>query len=143
VDRVSTGRIRSVATAADIAAFEKVPFAQRIAAKSIYDAIKLGGALKPDAPALQFLPNARADETPIVTSHREFMAQVTQAANVFHALGVGPNDVVSFLLPLIPQAFVALFGAEAAGIANSVNPLLEQHQIVEILREASPKAGGA
>ena len=139
LDRVITDRVPSLATAADIALFEKVPFAERIAAKSTYDAIKLGGALNPDAPALQFLPNARADETPIVTSHGEFVAQVTQAANMFHALGIGPNDVVSFLLPLIPQAFVSLFGAEAAGIANPVNPLLERHQIAEILRAAATK----
>ena len=58
-------------------------------------------------------------------SYRDFVARVTQAANMFHALGVGPNDVVSFLLPLVPDAFVTLFGAEAAGIANPVNPLLE------------------
>jgi fatty-acyl-CoA synthase len=139
LDRVITGRIPSLTTAADIAAFEQIPFAERVAAKSTYDAIKLGGAIKPDAPALQFLPNARADETAIVTSHREFVARVTQAANMFHGLGVGPNDVVSFLLPLIPEAFVSLFGAEAAGIANPVNPLLEPHQIAEILRAAGTK----
>ena len=55
---------------------------------------------------------------------RQFIARVTQAANAFHALGVGRGDVVSVLLPLLPQAFFALFGAQAAGIANPVNPLL-------------------
>jgi fatty-acyl-CoA synthase len=55
---------------------------------------------------------------------------------MFHALGVGEGDVVSFLLPLLPDAFVTLFGAEAAGIANPVNPLLEPHQIAEILDAA-------
>jgi fatty-acyl-CoA synthase len=139
LDRIISDRIPSLATSAEVAGFEKVPFAERVAARSTYDAIKLGGALKPDAPALQFLPNARADETPIVTSHREFLAQVTQAANLFHALGVGPNDVVSFLLPLIPEAFVSLFAAEATGIANPVNPLLEPNQIAEILRAAATK----
>jgi fatty-acyl-CoA synthase len=44
--------------------------------------------------------------------------------------------VVSFLLPLLPEAFMTLFGAEAAGIANPVNPLLEPHQIAEILQAA-------
>jgi fatty-acyl-CoA synthase len=38
---------------------------------------------------------------------------VTQTANLFSELGVGPNDVVSFLLPLLPQSFYTLFGAEA------------------------------
>ena len=59
---------------------------------------------------------------------------------MFHALGVGKDDVVSFMLPLVPDAFVTLFGAEAAGIANPVNPLLEPHQIAEILRSrATPR----
>src|SRR6202012_4896108 len=88
-------------------------------------------------PAIQFLANADPADTPVVISYRDFLAGVTQTANMFHALGVGPNDVVSFLLPLLPEAFMTLFGAEAAGIANPVNPLLEPHQIAEILEAAN------
>ena len=72
-------------------------------------------------------------------SYGQLVARVTQAANMFHALGVGASDVVSFLLPLLPQSFFTLFGAEAAGIANPVNPLLETHQIAEILEAAGTK----
>ena len=124
------------ATDADVQAFERVPYAERIAARSTYDAIKLGAARNPDAPAIQFLANADPADAPFVISHRDFFARVTQAANMFHALGVGDNDVVSFMLPLLPEAFVVLFGAEAAGIANPVNPLLEPYQIAEILDAA-------
>src|SRR6202000_400315 len=96
----------------------------------------LGAAHNPDAPALQLLANADPADAPVVVSYRDFLARVTQAANMFHALGVGPNDVVSFLLPLVPDASVTRFAAEAAGIANPVNPLLEPHQIAEILDAA-------
>lgn len=136
LDRVITNEMPSFATAADLTVFESVPYAERIAAQSTYEALKIGAAHNPDTPALQFLPNAHADDTVVVVSHRDFIARVTQAANMFHSLGVGPNDVVSLLLPLLPQAFIALFGAEAAGIANPVNPLLEPHQIAEILAAA-------
>jgi fatty-acyl-CoA synthase len=125
------------ATDTDVRAFEQIPYADRVAAPSTYDAIRLGAAMNPDAPAIQFLPNADPADTPIVISHRDFLAAVTQAANMFSAIGVGANDVVSFLLPLLPEAFVTLFGAEAAGIANPVNPLLEPHQIAEILEAAN------
>jgi fatty-acyl-CoA synthase len=125
------------ATEADVRAFEQVPYADRIAAQSTYDAIKLGAAKNPDAPAIQFLPNADPADTPLVISYRDFVARVTQAANMFHALGAGGSDVVSFMLPLLPEAFITLFGAEAAGIANPVNPLLEPHQIAEILQAAN------
>ena len=43
------------------------------------------------------------------------------------------------LLPLVPQAFVALFGAQAVGVANPVNPLLSPAQLAEILRAAGTK----
>ena len=139
LDRVVGNAFPSLATAADVKIFEAVPYFERIAAASTFDAIKLGAAHKPDAPAIKFLPNASPDDTPIVITHGQFVARVTQAANMFHALGIGAGDVVSFLLPLLPQSFVTLFGAEAAGIANPVNPLLEAHQIAEILEAAGTK----
>jgi fatty-acyl-CoA synthase len=136
LDRMIGGEYPCFGTDAEVRAFAKTPYADRIAAHSTYDAIKLGAAHNPDAPAIQFLPNADPADNPIVVSHRDFIARVTQAANAFHALGVSDNDVVSFLLPLFPEAFITLFGAEAAGIANPVNPLLESHQIAEILETA-------
>lgn len=136
LDRVIGDDYPSFTSDDDVRAFEQVPYAERIAAQSTYDAIRLGAAPNPDAPALQLLPNADPTDQPIVISHGDFVARVTQAANMFHALGVGPTDVVSFLLPLLPEAFITLFGAEAAGIANPVNPLLEPHQIAEILEAA-------
>ena len=127
------------ASDADVRAFEKIAYADRITAQSTYDAIGLGAAHNPEAPAIQFLPNADPGDTPIIISHRDFAAGVTQAANMFYALDVGSDDVVSFLLPLLPEAFLTLFGAEAAGIANPVNPLLESHQIAEILEATRSK----
>ena len=128
-----------LSSAAAVAAFEAVPYDERIAARSTYEALRLGRDANPDAPAISFLPQASADDTPVVITHRAFFAAVTQAANAFAGLGVGPGDTVSLLLPLVPQAFTALFGAEAAGVANPVNPLLEPYQLVEILRAARTK----
>jgi len=119
--------------------FESVPFDERIAAKSTYDAIRIGAAADPGKPAIVFLPNSDPQEAGVTISYREFAGGVTQAANMFHALGVGPADVVTMLLPLLPQSFFTLFGGEAAGIANPVNPLLEPAQIAEILRAANTK----
>ena len=125
--------------AADVTAFEATPYAERIAAHSTYEALRLGAARDPAAPAIQFLAKADAEQQPLVLSHAQFFAGVTQAANMFADLGVGPGDVVSFLLPLLPQSFTGLFGAQAAGIANPVNPLLSPLQIGEILRAANTK----
>jgi fatty-acyl-CoA synthase len=139
LDRCIGATRPSLRTAADLAAFEATPYAQRIKAQSTYEALQIGAALDPEAAAIHFLNRADPDETPLTISHAQFIARVTQAANLFQQLGVGPNDVVSLLLPLVPQAFFALFGAQAAGIANPVNPLLSAAQIAEILRAAGTK----
>jgi fatty-acyl-CoA synthase len=139
LDRIIGSEYPKFATDAEVRAFEQVPYPERIAAASTYDAVRLGAAYNPNAPAIQYLPNADPAENPIIISHRDFVARVMQAANMFHALGVGSVDVVSFLLPLLPEALIALFGAEAAGIANPVNPLLEPYQIREILEAAHTK----
>jgi fatty-acyl-CoA synthase len=139
LDRCIGAQRPSLRSAAELAAFEATPYSQRIKAQSTYEALQLGAALDPAAAAIHFLSKADPDETPLTISHAQFIARVTQAANLFHHLGVGPNDVVSLLLPLVPQAFFALFGAQAAGIANPVNPLLSAAQIAEILRAAGTK----
>lgn len=139
IDRAMGSQRPSLASSADVQALEAVPFAQRCEAVSTLDAIRIGAAHDPQAPALQFLPGADAAEPAQVWSHGEFLAHVTRAANLFHVLGVGPDDVVSLLLPLVPQAFAALWGAEAAGIANPVNPLLEPRQLAEILNAAQTR----
>ncbi|MCX7201466.1 MAG: acyl-CoA synthetase, partial [Burkholderiales bacterium] len=122
-----------------VRAIEAVPLTERLAALSTYEALRVGAAHNPQAPAIHLLPNADPADTPITLSHAQFFAGVTRTANALHALGVRPGDAVSFLLPLVPQAFMTLYGAEAAGIANPVNPLLEPYQLAEILRAAGTK----
>lgn len=139
LDRFIGNDYPDFATDAEVRAFEQVPYADRVAAESTYDAIRLGAERNPDGAAIQFLQNADPADTPVMVTYRDFVARVTQAANMFHALGVEKGDVVSFMLPLVPDAFVTLLGAEAAGIANPVNPLLEPHQIAEILEAANTK----
>jgi fatty-acyl-CoA synthase len=139
LDRFIGAHLPHFRSDADLADFETIPYAQRIASQSTYAALQAGAAVDPEAPAIHFLPQADADQEPVVISHGQFMAKVTQAANLLHDLGIGPDDVVSFLLPLLPQSFYTLFGAQAVGIANPVNPLLAPHQLAEILRAAKTK----
>ncbi len=136
IDRVMGGARPSLSSAADVAAIEAVPLQDRLEAASTYEAIQIGARRDPAALAMQFLPTCAVDDVAITMTYAEFLTKVTQAANLFSALGVGPSQVVSILLPLLPQNFYALFGAEAAGIANPVNPLLEPHQLAEILNAA-------
>jgi fatty-acyl-CoA synthase len=140
LDRLIGEQLPSFRSAADIQAFEATAtYEQRIAAQSTYEALQRGAAIAPGAPALQFIASATSLEPAVTLSHAQFLARVTQAGNLFHAQGVGPQDVVSFLLPLLPQYYFGLLGAQVAGIANPVNPLLSPHQLAEILRAARTK----
>ena len=67
------------------------------------------------------------------------LGKVSQAANLFRSLGVGPNDVVAYVLPNCNETVLTLLGGAVAGIANPVNPLLEPEQIGSILRETNAK----
>ncbi len=139
IDRVMGATRPSLSTAAGVAALEAVALQDRLEAASTYEAIQIGARRDPSALAMQFLPTCAVDDVAITLTYAQFLAKMTQSANLFSALGVGPQDVVSVLLPLLPQNFYALFGAEAAGIANPVNPLLEPHQLAEILNAAGTK----
>lgn len=137
LDRLIGPALPELRSLADVAALEaQAPWAECVAAASTYEALQRGAAVNPDAPALIFLPDADPNAAHERWSHREFLARVTQVGNLFHRLGVGPNDVVSLLLPLLPQAYFALFGAQMAGIANPVNHMLSPAQIAEILHAA-------
>ncbi len=65
--------------------------------------------------------------------------QVSQAANMFRALGIGESDVVAYVLPNCNETLVTMLGGAVAGIVNPINPLLEPEQIASILRETKAK----
>lgn len=137
LDRLIGPELPRFRNAQEVADFEaQAPYEARVAASSTWQALQLGGAIDPAAPAISFLPNADPDEAAQVISHGDFNRQLVQAGNLFQSLGIGPGGVVSLLLPLVPQAFVALYGAQTVGVANPVNPLLSATQLAEILRAA-------
>ena len=92
-----------------------------------------------DAPALSYIADA-ADFRHVHTwSFRTLLAKITQAANLFHAVGIGPGDVVAYALPNLPKTHFALWGAEAAGVALAINPTLAGEQVADLLRAAEAR----
>jgi fatty-acyl-CoA synthase len=123
----------------DIRKIESVPLAERFTEKSTYEALTVGAAVNPDAVALNFILTGDRYENPISVSYGTLMGSINRAANCFHDLGIGPHDVVTYLLPNVPQTHYVLWGAEAAGIVNPINPLLEPAAIRDICRAAGTK----
>jgi acyl-CoA synthetase (AMP-forming)/AMP-acid ligase II len=121
----------AIATLADIEALERSPLEQYRPEQSVFDLLARVAALHPDKLAIRYLA-APAPEAPT----RDIFRRIVQAANLFRELGVGPHDAVSMLLPILPETFFAMFGAQAAGIANPINFLLEPEHIAALLRQA-------
>lgn len=128
-----------VVTVADIEEFEKIPIEDRLEFFNTYDMIKHGAAINPEATAISFILSGDAYTAPKQVTYREFLSQVTRTANLFHDLGIGPRDVISYLLPNLPQTHYVLWGGEAAGIVNPINPMLEPPTIREICQAAGTK----
>lgn len=128
-----------IRTLADIEAFEQTPWEERTSAESTYELLCEAERQYGDEPALGFLANAMPEEEPSIWSYRELLTRIRQAANLFTAHGIDGQGVVSLLLPNLPQFHFALWGAQAVGIGNPVNPLLEPRTIAGILREAGTR----
>lgn len=126
-------------TIADVEEFEKVPFDERCKITNTYDLLKHGAAIDPDAVAISFFLSGDTYASPQRISYRELIAKITQAANFFHDLGIGPGDVVSYLLPNLPETHYVLWGAEAAGIVNPLNLLLGPSMIRDVCLAANTK----
>jgi fatty-acyl-CoA synthase len=123
----------------DIEEIEKTPYSERVSRKSTLELLEEGAAMQPDAPAISFLQSGDTYDQPLVISHRELISRIRRTANLFADLGVGAGDVVTYVLPNLPQTHYVLWGAEAAGIANPINPLLEPGTIRDICRAAGTK----
>jgi fatty-acyl-CoA synthase len=123
----------------DIEAFENTPIENRMDVSNTYDLIQKGAAINPDAKAISFFLSGDTYDQPMQVTYRELMANITRTANLFHDLGVGPQDVISYLLPNLPHTHYILWGGEAAGIVNPINPLLEPGTIAEICQAAGTK----
>ena len=126
-------------TLADIVAIEQTPLSARPVAPDTFTMVRRGVALNPQALALRFVFNGEKPAESVDYTYAELMARLHQTANLLHGLGVGPIDVVSYLLPNLPETTFVYCGGQAAGIVNPINPLLEPAQIADILNACGTK----
>ncbi len=124
---------------ADIQTLEEIDINDLPLPTSTYQLLKQSAADFEDRIALKFLPTGAVEEDSFDFSYRQLFAKVTQAANAFHELGVTADTVVSMMLPNLPHTHFTIWGAEAAGIFNPINPLLDVDHIASILNEAQSK----
>ncbi len=126
----------SITSLRDIELIEETPLEARDLPASTYELLARSAARHGASPALTFILQGNAEEQPYRLTYAELFARITQTANAFHRLGLRPGRAVSFLLPNLPQTHFTLWGGEAAGIVNAINPLLEAEHIAELIRAA-------
>lgn len=132
--------MKAFASVADRDAIEaEKPYAARDTAKSIYQFLTRARDAHGSRPAVSFQLQSGPGDAAETMTWAQYHARVTQAANMFHALGVGPGDVVAFILPNCTETAVTVLGASVAGIVNPINPLLDADQMSSILRETGAK----
>ena len=126
-------------TLAEIEAFEQTPLAEQFPYTDSYSMILSGCKRFASDPALEFLLQGLPDEIPITLTYADLAAGITRTSNLLGALGVGISDAVSIILPILPQTHLAIWGSQAAGIANPINPMLEAEHIGEIIEAAESR----
>src|SRR5690606_32774737 len=112
------GAFRSLA---DIEALERTPCEDAIPARTTYGLIARAAARHAQRTALRYLASGELDTQVTSVSYAELFGNIHRAANLFRALGVGPDDAVAILAPNIPAAHYALWGAQVAGRACPIN----------------------
>jgi len=124
---------------ADVEAIEQQPWQSRLDHETVFHAIEAQAARQPGRMAIRFLPTGGIDDDVQSLNYAEFAAQIRRAANLFRSIGVGREDVVSFLVPPLPQSHYGLWGASVAGIASPINFLLGAEAIAEIIAGSGAK----
>ena len=123
----------------DIRHLEAVSLNQHQLPASTYAALQHSALHRPNAKALTFFMDAGRFDKSVSWTYQQLFADITRAANAFHQLGVGKDDVIAFVLPNLPETHFTIWGGEAAGIVMAINPLLEGSQIAELVRTARAK----
>lgn len=124
----------------DIAAIEaECPWEDRDTARTMREFLARAAFAHGDRPAVTFQLTSGPRDKALTLTWQQLLVQVTQAANLFRSLGVGPGDTVAYVLPNCLETVVTLLGGAVAGIVAPINPLMEPAQIAAILRETGAK----
>jgi len=123
----------------DVQRLEARPLAEALPVQSTYEIFVNSAAAFGDKTALSFLPTADPAAEPIRWSYAQLLTGIHQTANLLHHLGVGPQDAVAVLLPGCLEYHLALWGGEAAGIVQPLNPMLTDEKIAAMMQLARAK----
>ena len=123
----------------DIEEIERVPLEQRLLSWDANVWIRHGLDLAPDKVAIRYVADGNPDSPAVNVTYGELKRRATATANLFHSLGVGPNDAVLYLMPTIPALYTVMLGSLAVGISCCTNWMLEPSHWVGLIRASRAK----
>ena len=130
----------AISDLASVATIEnEMPVEDRWSAKTVYQQLEETAAKFGNKPAISFQLLGGAADPNLTLNWNETKDRITQAANLFRSLGVGPKDVVAYLLPTTHETAITMMGGMTAGIVAPINPTLDADQISSLLRETNAK----
>jgi fatty-acyl-CoA synthase len=128
-----------VQSLADLQRIEATPLGTAVPWASTYALIRASAQVHADRPALTFLHTGQPGGASTTWTYRDLLHGIHQTANLLHGLQLGPHDVVAILLPGGLAYHLALWGGEAAGIVQPLNPLLSEDKLLSLLRASQAK----
>jgi fatty-acyl-CoA synthase len=123
----------------DVHRLEQIPLEEAVKVHSTYALFCNSAQAFGDKIALTFLPTAQPDCQSVRLSYKALLAKIHQTANALHGLGVSPTDAVAVLLPGCMEYQFALWGGEAAGIVQPLNPLLSDEKLASLMNATHAK----
>jgi fatty-acyl-CoA synthase len=128
-----------ISTLQDIVDFERADYDQCVPFKTTAEILEYASRAYGPAPAIRYLQTAELAQSPLTWSFEEFWRNVVKAANLFRSLGVSQGEPVALLVPHIPSALFALWGAQLAGCAFPINFLLTADHIAHLLQATNTR----
>ncbi len=126
----SEQKIRGIA---DIERLETLPYGELVPSRSIYEVFQATATLCGDRVALTMMPSAALEDVPATYSHKELLAEITRAANLFAHFGIAGEGVVSIVARTHARVPALIWGAQTAGTASCINYLLAPEVIAALL----------
>jgi fatty-acyl-CoA synthase len=118
----------------EIRQIEHTPLSQAMPWDSTYTMIRETALACTDRPALTMLHTGQVGGPSTTWTYRDLLQGIHQTANLLFKLGLRSTDVVAVLLPGGLAYHLALWGGEAAGIVQPLNPLLSDDKLASLLQ---------
>ncbi|WP_442113828.1 AMP-binding protein [Pseudomonas sp. NUPR-001] len=104
-------------------------------ATSVYALFQASAQAFGERPALTYLSNLEPRQT-LTVSYNELLSNINRAARLILDLAGTRKPVVTLLLPNIPQSQYLLWAAASVGVANPINPLLNEDALYNLMLKA-------